>query len=151
MLSCLASLPDYAITIYYAKTMKRVLCIGNKRKKEAIHITAAELDEICRSADPELQNIISLLEKCPRDEFDSLFIFNKKRKTYTLSLEALQQRRDAARIPRKKNVVSNNFLPDLNERLQRLSDIVKEFERNFHKEIQFFIENQGCKKKEGYE
>jgi hypothetical protein len=112
----------HKILIYWGH-MNRQIDIENRRKETISH------------ADQNLQKFISFLQECTPEEFNSLFIFNKKRKTYTLSPAALQQRRDAARISRKKNVMSNSISQGLNEELQNLCDTVEEFERNFLEDI----------------
>lgn len=118
---------------YILGTMNQQIDIENRRKKVMPVIFTSLLPN--NQADPELQSLILQLEKCTPDEFDALFVFNKKRKTYTLSPAALQQRCDAARIPRKKKVASSDVSQDFHKSLLNLCDMVKEFESKFRGEI----------------
>jgi hypothetical protein len=71
------------------------------------------------------QELISLLKNSSTSEFEALFTFNPTKKRYKLSPEALQQRRSAAKMPRKKKASGNNS-HNFDERLLALGVTIKE-------------------------
>jgi hypothetical protein len=72
------------------------------------------------------QELISLLKNSSTSEFEGLFTFNPKKKRYKLSPEAIQQRRSAAKMPRKKKAPGNNFSHNFDEKLLAFGGKIKE-------------------------
>jgi len=72
------------------------------------------------------REFLSLLKNSSDSEFEALFTFNQKRKRYKLSPEALEQRRSAARMPRKKKASGNNS-HNFDEKLLAFGGKIKEF------------------------